>query len=198
MAADLGFVAHAAERDAHELAAEGAGDRLAERGLAHARRPDETEDRALHLFLELAHGEVFEDAFLHLFEVVVVLFEDLMRGLEVEVVLGRLAPGKFRQPFDIGPGHGRFGRVRMHAFEPAELLLGLFARLLRHLGLLDLFAKFAHVLGAVVGLAEFALDRLELLAQEVFALRLVDLAAHIGLDLLLHGEEFDLLARAPR
>ena len=46
VAADLGLVAHAAEGDADELAAEGAGDRLAERRLADAGRADEGEDGA--------------------------------------------------------------------------------------------------------------------------------------------------------
>jgi hypothetical protein len=41
VAADLRLVAHAAERDAHEFAPRGACDRLAERGLADARRADE-------------------------------------------------------------------------------------------------------------------------------------------------------------
>ena len=46
VATDLGLVAHAAEGDADELAAEGAGDRLAERRLADAGRADEGEDGA--------------------------------------------------------------------------------------------------------------------------------------------------------
>ena len=46
VAADLRLVAHAAERDAHELAPERARDRAAERGLADAGRPDEAQDRA--------------------------------------------------------------------------------------------------------------------------------------------------------
>ena len=123
-----------------------------------------------------------------------VLLEDLVRRLEVEVVLRGLAPREFGQPFDVGPGHGRLGRIGVHALEPPELLLGLLCGLFRQLGLLDLLAELAHVLGAVVGLAELALDRLELLPQEVLALGLVDLAAHVGLDLLLHGQELDLLA----
>ena len=76
VAADLGLVAHAAERDADELAAERARDRAAERGLADAGRADEAEDRALHVVLELAHREVLEDALLHLLEAVVILVED--------------------------------------------------------------------------------------------------------------------------
>ena len=41
VAADLGLVAHAAEREAHELAVHRARDRLGERGLADARRAGE-------------------------------------------------------------------------------------------------------------------------------------------------------------
>ncbi len=41
MASDLGLVMHAAEAEPHEFAAHGAGDRLAERGLADAGRADE-------------------------------------------------------------------------------------------------------------------------------------------------------------
>ena len=51
VAADLGLVADAAERHAHELAAERARDRLADRGLAGAGRPDQRQDRAGALVL---------------------------------------------------------------------------------------------------------------------------------------------------
>src|SRR5512134_1730196 len=108
-------------------------DRFSERGLSHARRPDEAEDGALHLFLELPDREVFDDALLHLLQVVVVLLEHLLRGLEVQVVLRRLAPGEFGQPFDVGPGHGRLGRVGVHPLEPPELLLRLLGGLFREL-----------------------------------------------------------------
>ena len=78
MAADLGLVAHAAERHAHEIAAGGPRDRLAERGLADAGRADEAEDRALHLLHALLHGEVLEDALLDLLEPVMVGVEHLL------------------------------------------------------------------------------------------------------------------------
>ena len=47
MAADFRFVAHAAERHAHELAAERLGDRPRQRCLPDARRADEAQDRTL-------------------------------------------------------------------------------------------------------------------------------------------------------
>ena len=84
MAADLRFVAHAAERDAHELAVHRARDRLAERRLADAGRADEAQDRALDrrrvaalLRLQLLHREVLDDPLLDLVEIVVVLVEHL-------------------------------------------------------------------------------------------------------------------------
>ena len=83
MAADLRLVAHAAERDAHELAVHRARDRLAERRLADAGRADEAEDRPLHreraalLRLQLPHRQVLDDAFLDLVEIVVILVEHL-------------------------------------------------------------------------------------------------------------------------
>ena len=69
--ADLGLVAHAAERHAHELASGGAGDRLADRGLAGARRADQREDRPglrvgldTAVLAQLAHRQVLGDAVL--------------------------------------------------------------------------------------------------------------------------------------
>ena len=78
MAANFRFVAHAAKRNAHELAARGAADGHGQRSLAHARRPEEAENRALGILHQLAHGEIFEDAFLDLFEAVVVFGKDLL------------------------------------------------------------------------------------------------------------------------
>src|SRR4029079_12436709 len=79
VAADLGLVAHAAERHADELAVERAGDRLADRRLAGAGRADQGEDRAGPLVLldaallaQLPDGEILDDALLHIVEAGVV------------------------------------------------------------------------------------------------------------------------------
>ena len=84
VAADLRLVVDAAQADAHELAAHRPGDRLAERGLADAGRPDEAQDRRLALRRELAHRQVFEDAGLDLLQAVVVLVEDPARLGDVD------------------------------------------------------------------------------------------------------------------
>ena len=95
MAADLGLVVRAAEAHALELDPERARDALAERGLADARRPDEAQDRAAALRVELAHGEILDDALLDLLETVVIGVEDAAGALDVDVL-----------DVDLGPRHG--------------------------------------------------------------------------------------------
>ena len=122
MAADLGFVVHAAEADAHELAAHGARDRLAERRLADAGRADETQDRRLALRRELAHREILDDAPLDLLEAVVVVVEDPPRLGDVDRRLLGQAPRQLDQPVEIGAHHAVFGGRLRHALQPAQLL----------------------------------------------------------------------------
>ena len=109
MAANLGFVAHAAKRDADELPLHRAGDGLAERGLADAGRADEAEDRALHVAFELADREVLDDALLDLVEIVVIFVEHAPCFDRIEAILGDLVPRQLEDPLDIGADHLRLG-----------------------------------------------------------------------------------------
>ena len=79
VAADLGLVAHTADREAHELPSERVRDRVAERRLADTGRADEAEDLAGDLVAQLRDGEVLDDPVLHLLEVEVVGVEHLAR-----------------------------------------------------------------------------------------------------------------------
>ena len=131
MAPDLGLVAHAAEGDAHEVAARRAGDRLAERGLADAGRSDEAEDRALDLLDERLNRQVLEDALLGLVEAVVVRVEDPLRNVQVLLLVCRTRPkASAEHPVDVVPDDGRFRRHRRHLLELLQLLLRPLSRLL--------------------------------------------------------------------
>src|SRR5581483_8201645 len=109
MPADLRLVAHAAERHADELAIQGAGDRLADRRLAGAGRADQRQDRAralvgldAALLAELAHGEVLDDALLHVVEPRMVCVEYLARVPRIETLFRALAPRHGEQPVEVG------------------------------------------------------------------------------------------------
>jgi hypothetical protein len=56
----------------------------------------------------------------------------------------------------------------------------------------ELLAQVLRLLGRLVELAELLLDRLELLAQDVLALALVDLGLDLGLDLRADGDDLEL------
>ena len=112
--ADLGLVTHAAERHAHELAAGRLGDRLAERGLADARRADEAQDRAGEPVGALLHGEILDDAVLDLVEAVVVVVEHVLGDGEILLDLRLLAPRNAEHPVEIVAHDRRLGRHRRH------------------------------------------------------------------------------------
>jgi len=130
VAADLGLVAHAAERDPVELAPERTRDRSPERRLADTRGAHETEDRILARRADLLDGQVLEDPVLDFLEPFVVRVEDHLGGLDIDVVGGLLLPGHGDEPVDVGPGDGVLRRRRRHLGEPVELpkrlALGLF------------------------------------------------------------------------
>jgi hypothetical protein len=186
--ADLGLVADAAERHADELASGRACDRLADRGLARSGRSDEGQDGAGLLVLcdaallpELPHGDVLDDAVLHVLEPGVVGVEHLARVYGIEPLVGALRPRNGDQPVEVGADHRALARLLAHALEPAELALGLLADLVRHAGLGDLLAVLLDHRAVVV--AELLLDRLHLLAQEVLALLLLRARLHVVADL---------------
>src|SRR5439155_10503874 len=181
VSADLGLVPNAPDRDADKLPSERARDRLAEGGLPDARRPDEAEDRARRVLLQLRDGEVLDDALLDLLEVVVVLVENRAGMPEVQVVLGRRPPREREDPLEVGPDHPVLGRGRRELCQAVELPASLLVGFVGELRLLDLGAQLGDLGLLLVTLTELVLDRLQLLAQEVLPLALL----HLGLDLRL-------------
>ena len=119
--------------------------------------------------------------------------EDLARVGDVEVVLGRHAPRQLDDPLQVGADDAVLGGGGRQALEPPQLALGLLSGLLGQLGRLDPLAQLVDLGLLLVRLAELLLDRLELLAQVVLALALLDPRLDLGLDL---GAELDHLELA--
>ena len=190
MAADFGFIAHAAQRQAHELASGGLGDRHSERSLAHAGRPDEAQDGSLGILHQAAHGQEFEDAFLDLLEAVVIAFEHLLREGQIADFLGSLLPWHRQQPVQIIARNRGFGRHGRHLLQPLQLGHGLFQGVLGHAGGFDLLLQLVEF--ALLAAAQFLLDGLDLLVEVVFLLRLFHLALHAALDGAVDIELLDL------
>ena len=192
VATDLGLVTHAAQGHAHELAVGGTRDGLTQRGLAHARRSDQAQDRGLHLVDALLHREVFEDALLDLLQPVVVLVEHLLGMGQVIVELALLLPRQGQQRVDVVAHHGGLGRHGRHQAQLAELALAFLAGLFGHAGGLDLLLDVLEV-GAVLALTQFLLDGLDLLVQVVLTLALLHLALDAPADALLDLQDVEFV-----
>ena len=199
MAADFRLVMDAAEAHPHELAAHGAGDRLAERGLADAGRADEAQDRRLAVRRELAHGEIFDDPPLDLVEAEMVLVEDAPRLRDVDRGFLGQRPGQLDQPVEIGAHHAVLAGGLRHALQPAQFLARLVLDLLRHLGLGDGGAELRHLRAlALVAFAELALDRGHLLAQQHLAVARIDRRLGLAADLRGEAQHLDAVGEQTR
>ena len=191
MAANLSLVAHAAQRHTHEVAVRRLGDRLAERCLTDARRSDQAQNRSFYFADTLLHGEILEDAFLHLLEAEVIGLENLFGVTNVVLGLGALLPRNRQHPVEVVAHDRCFGGHWAHGAEFLDLRHGLLARFLGQLRLLDALFELGGFVLAVLALAEFLLNRLHLLVQIVLALRLLHLPLDAVADALLHLEHVD-------
>ena len=90
--ADLSLIMHPTEGDTHVLTAEALCDATPEGGLTYPWRAIEAEDGRLHIALELQYRQVLEDTLLDAVEAIVLAVKDLLRPLEVEVILTEDTP----------------------------------------------------------------------------------------------------------
>src|SRR5262249_3595087 len=136
--ANLGLVVRSAERDALEFPAGRARDRLPERSLADARRPDEAKDRALAVGIELADREVLENPPLYLVESVVVLVEHAPGFADIDRLRILGLPRQLGDEVEPGAQHRIFAAAFLHPLEALQFLAHLLQRFLGHAQRLDL------------------------------------------------------------
>ena len=96
VAADFGLVAHAAQGDARELAAQRVGHAAAQRGLAHAGRADQAEDRAFDLLAPLDDGQEFQQPVLDLRQAEMLLVQNRSASARSSLSSVSLVQGRLR------------------------------------------------------------------------------------------------------
>ena len=141
---------------------------------------------------ERPHREVLEDALLRLLEPVVVAVEDLLRFLDVDLLLLGLVPGQREDPVDVVPHDGRLGGHRRHHLQLADLFLAAVLGVLRERVLGELLLQLLDLVLELVALAELLLDRAHLLVEVVLLLGLLHLLLDPSTDALLDLEDLDL------
>ena len=190
--ADLRLVPHAADRQALELPSERACDRMPERRLADAGRPDEAEDLTRDLVPQLRNRQVLDDPVLDLLEVEVILVEHPPRVVEIEVVVRERAPRQADEPIDVRTDDAVLRGGGRKLLEPRQLTVDGLANVLRQLHLVEARAQLVDLGLLGVTFAELVLDRLQLLAQEELALPLLHFLLDLRLDLGAELEDLEL------
>ena len=142
MAADLRLIMHAAQLTRRNCSPSALAMLWPSEVLPTPGGPDEAQDGAAALRVELAHGQELENAALDLLEAVVILVQDRARPLDVELLRVDLRPGHGDEPVQIGARHGIFGRAFGHALQARELAQRLLLRFGRHSGLGDRLLEF--------------------------------------------------------
>jgi len=184
VAADLGFIPHAAKADAHILAAQTFGDGACNTGLAHARRAYKADDLCLHVRCQLAHGQRFQNAVLDLFQAVVVPIQNLLGAVDIQIIHGHGVPRQIQTGIQIGTDDRGFLIAALHPGQAVYLLEQLFLAVLGKVKLPDLAAVIVGLGVGIVPLAQFIVDNVQLLVQVVIALVLVHGLVDLFRDLL--------------
>ena len=192
MPANLRFIAHAAERDARKLPPQRVRHALAQRRLAHARRPGQAQDRAFEIVLELDDREEFQQPVLHLFQPEMLLIKNAFRRRQIERVGARARPRHRHQPIEIIARDRVFGHRRRGLLEPVQFLQRDLLDLLGQLVFLDQQPQVVHLARPRLALAQLALDGPHLLAQEKFALALGHRTGDVVLNLRADVQHLDL------
>ena len=189
---NLRLVAHAAQRDAGELAPQRFGDALAERCLADAGRSHEAENRASRRRIQGAHREVLENALFHRFQIIVIAVQDFAPGLEVEPVLRHPRPRQCGEHIEIGSRDLILGGLGRHLTQPLQFAVADLLPFRRQLRFLEPLRELLQLVVALP-LPQLLADDLELLAQHVLALILIQPVLYLLLDLRAHFQHLELL-----
>ncbi len=195
MAANFRFIVHATEREPHELAAQRARNRLAQRSLAHARRPDEAQNRPLHVRLQPTNREIVENAVFDFLQIVVIRVENFLGLRNLDFLTRSLCPRQHGKPFNVVARERIVGGHRRHARQPAQFLQRFFLHFIGHARFFDFLLQIFDVALAFVLLTQFLLDRLHLLAQVILALRLLHAILHFALNLVAQLLDFEFLGQ---
>ena len=193
VAADLGLVMHTPQRHAHEGPLQRSRNALAERGLADAGRPHEAEDGRAPLRVQLANSEELEDPLLDPLQSEVVRLEHAAGSGEVDRCLDRRCPRQLHHPVEVGSQHWVFARRVGHALQPPQFLTDVGLDVWRHARLGDRSVERADLGVVVAGLAQFILDRLQLLAKQELSLSVVELFLGALADLARQAQHFDAM-----
>ena len=175
---DFRLIPHAAQTDAHIFLVQRFGDTASDGGFSGSGRADQTDDRAFALFCQASHSEKFQNSLLHLFQTVMIPFQNIFCPLQIRIVLRRLIPGKLQKRFQIASLHGSFRAPLSQAFETADLLADFLLHIPGSLQLVKLRLKLLRI-GTDRILSQLLPDIIHLFTQHIITLVFIHPRFHL-------------------
>ena len=109
-----------------------------------------------------------------------VAIENLLRLIEIKIVLTQFVPGKIGHDLDVTDDHGKFGTGRRNKIEPFQFAFRLLHHVFRRARFLQPVSQLFHLLVAAgLSLTELVLDRFDLRTQIGAPLRIGKLRRNI-------------------
>ena len=195
MAADLGLVPHAAQTDAHILTPQTFGDGACNTGLADTRRADKADDLRLDVRCQLAHGQRFQNAVLHLFQAIVVAVQNLLRTADIKIIHREGVPRQVKAGVQIGADDRSLLIAALHLGKAVYLFEQLFLAVLCKVQLGDAAAVFVCFGVGIVAFAQLIADDVQLLVEIVVPLVFVHGLVDFFRDLLFQLHHLTLTAQ---
>ena len=195
MAADLGLIPHAAQRHSRILAAQAFSDGPCNGRFTHARRADQANDLSFDFGRQLAHGQNLKDAFLHLFQAVMLLIQKRSSLIDVQIILGTRIPRKIQTCVQISADDRSLLGIALHFEHAVRFLEQFLPRLFGQLCFFDLRLVFLSLLAGVVEIVQLVGNRPHLLTQVIIPLVFVHLLVDLALDVLFNVQYLRLPAQ---
>ena len=195
MTADLSFVTDTTQAQPCIVTTHAAGDGTCNGGLTHAGRAGQTENLTLDAAGEVLHGEKFQNAFLDLFQAIMIFVQNGACLADIIVFFPDITPGKIQTNIQIGAGYTAFGRGRLHFCKALDLFQQLFFHFFGHCLGGNLVAVLLSLLGSVLPFSQFLIDGLHLFAEIVIPLALVHLSFDLFLNILLQMQNLQFFGQ---
>ena len=138
---------------------------------------------------------MLHDPLFHFFDAVMIFFEHLPNGRQVNGICRGFLPGQFEHQIQISPEHLMICRRWRHFGQALELPFRFLPHMVGQVRLGHLFLEMGDLVVVAVLFAQFLLNRFQLLAQHVFALALADLRLRIAGDLVAELENLNLFGQ---
>ena len=187
MTTDFGFIMDTSQRHSHIFTLKSCSNRSTKRSLTHTRRAIQTNDRRLHVVFQFQYSQMFQDAFLYLFQTIVVLVQGLFCILNAEIIGCIYVPRQGKQGLQISELHIIVWRLRINTLQLGNFFCKKFVHFLAPEFRRSLHAEFFNL--TILATSQFILDVLDLLLQEIFLLLTINILASSHLNGLLDSSQ---------